>query len=128
MSDQIKGLLADPATALVQESFTGVRVRWWWERRISGGIEICQELNPELMIQEIATSTDRNVTEVRAVVVEELGLEDMDPVVLTFGIPGDATPHEASRVLAERSTEPEGLATPLYRRVEDVIRERGPSR
>lgn len=124
MSDQIKGLLADPATALVQESFTGVHARWWWERRISGGIEICQELDPELMIREIAASTGRNATEVRAVVVEELGLEDMDPVVLTFEIPGDAPPHEASRTLAERSTTPEGLAAPLYRQVEDAIRSR----
>lgn len=123
MSDQIRELLADPATALVQESFTGVRARWWWERRISGGIEICQELNPVLMIQEIATSTGRNATEVRAIVVEELGLEDMDPVVLTFEIPGDITPHEASRLLAERSTTPEGLAEPLYRRIEAAIRD-----
>lgn len=112
----------------MQESFTGVRARWWWERRISGGIEICQELDPELMTREIAASTGRSAKEVRAVVVEELGLEDMAPVVLTFEIPGDATPYEASRTLAERSTQPEGLAAPLYRRVEDAIRERGPSR
>lgn len=124
MGDQIRELLADPATALVQESFTGVRARWWWERRISGGIEICQELNPEQMIREIAASTGRDAAEVRAVVVEELGLEDMDPVVLTFEIPGDATPHEASLTLAEHSTEPEGLAAPLYRRVEEAISDR----
>lgn len=123
MSDQIRELLADPATALVKESFTGVRARWWWERRISGGIELCQELNPELMIREIAASTGCDAAEVRTVVVEELGLEDMDPVVLTFEIPGEATPHEASRTLAERSTAPEGLAEPLYRRIEAAIRD-----
>lgn len=125
MGDQIKELLADPATALVQESFTGVRARWWWERRISGGIELCQELDPEQMIRELAADTGRDEAEVRAVVVEELGLEDMDPVVLTFEIPGEATPHEASRLLAEHSTQPEGLASPVYRRVEELVRQKG---
>lgn len=128
VGDQIKELLADPATALVKESFTGVRARWWWERRISGGIELCQELNPELMIREIAANTGHAAAEVRATVVEALGVEDMDPVVLTFEIPGDATPHEASRLLAERSATPEGLAAPLYRQIENAIGELGPGR
>lgn len=126
MSDQIRELLADPATALVKESFTGVRARWWWERRISGGIEICQELDPAIMIQDIAKSTGRDAAEVRAVIVEQLGLEDLDPVVLTFEIPGDATPHEASRTLAEHSTTPEGLAADVYRRVEGALHDRRP--
>ncbi len=124
VGDQIKELLADPATALVKESFTGVRARWWWERRISGGIELCQELNPELMIREIAANTGHDAAAVRATVIEQLGLEDMDPVVLTFEIPGEATPHEASRSLAEHSTNPEGLAAPLYRRIEETLRKR----
>ena len=39
--------LADSATALVRESFTGVGAPWWWERRVGGGIEVCQEFDPE---------------------------------------------------------------------------------
>ncbi|HET7478514.1 MAG TPA: hypothetical protein VFJ72_03235 [Rubrobacteraceae bacterium] len=122
MGDQIRELLADPAAALVKESFTGVSARWWWERRISGGIELCQELDPERMSREIAESTGRSPTEVMQVLREELGLEDTDPVVLTFEVPGDATAREAARALAEHSADPEGLAAPLYRRVEEIVK------
>jgi hypothetical protein len=45
----------------------------------------------------------------------------MEPVVLTFEISGDATAEEAAKMLAERSSEPEGLAAGLYRRVEESI-------
>ncbi len=57
-------------------------------------------------------------------VEEELGLEDAEPVVLTFEIPGDATSADAARILAERSVTPEGLAANLYRRVGEAILER----
>ena len=47
MAEYLKELLADGATALVNEGFTGVNATWWWERRLGGGIEVCQEFDPE---------------------------------------------------------------------------------
>ena len=122
MSEKLNQLLADSATALVRESFTGVEARWWWERRISGGIEVCQELDPEAMSREISDKTGRRFAEVRRVVTEDLGLADPDPVVLTFEIPGEATTGEVAGLLAERSSTPEGLAAGLYQRVEEALR------
>ena len=121
MGGHLKELLADDATELVRESFTGVRAKWWWERRISGGIEVCQELDPEVMSRELAERTGRSVPEVRRVVGEELGLEDDEPVVLTFEVSGEAAPEEAARLLAERSSRPEGLAAGLYRTIEEAV-------
>lgn len=121
MSERLNQLLADSATALVRESFTGVDARWWWERRISGGIEVCQELDPEQMSRVISERTGRDTGEVRRIVAEELGLDDPDPVVLTFEIPGEATTGEVSRLLTERSSTPEGLAAGIYRRVEEAV-------
>lgn len=122
MPKHLNQLLADSATALVRESFTGVRAPWWWERRIGGGIEVCQELDPERMSREISERTARDVADVRRLVEEELGLESPEPVVLTFEIPGEATVGEVARLLAERSSEPEGLAAGLYRRIEAAVR------
>jgi hypothetical protein len=121
VSERLNQFLAERADALVRENFTGVRAEWWWERRIGGGIEVCQELDPEAMSREISARTGKEVEEVRRVIAEELGLEDTEPVVLTFEIAGDATPEEAAQMLAERSTEPEGLAAGLYLRVEEVL-------
>ncbi len=122
MPEYLNQLLADTATALVRENFTGVRAPWWWERRLGGGLEICQELDPEAMGREISAKTGRPLPEVRRTIQEELGLEDPEPVVLTFEIAGETATDEAARMLAERSAEPEGLATGLYRRVEEVVR------
>ena len=122
MPEYLNEFLADRAAALVEENFTGVRAAWWWERRIGGGIEVCQELDPEAMIREISEKTGRDVSEVRRIVLEELGLEDLEPVALTFEIPGDTEAPRAAEMLAERSSEPEGLATGLYRQVEDALR------
>jgi hypothetical protein len=119
--ERLNTLLADSASALVRESFTGVDAPWWWERRIGGGIEVCQELDPERMSREISERTGRSPAEVRRAVEREL--EEGEPVVLTFEIPGDATTGEAARMLAERSLEPEGLAAGLYRRIEEALRE-----
>lgn len=91
---------------------------------MGGGIEICQELDPEEMSREIANRLDRDAAEVKEAIVGELGLEAPEPVVLTFEVPGDATADEAAAILAERSTEPEGLAAGLYRRVEDAVKAR----
>ena len=120
MPEYLNQFLAERAAALVEENFTGVRAAWWWERRIGGGIEVCQELDPEAMSREISEKTGRDVAEVRQIVQAELG--DMEPVVLTFEIPGDAEAGAAAEMLAERSSEPEGLAAGLYRRVEDAVR------
>jgi hypothetical protein len=122
MPERLNQFLAERAGALVRENFTGVRAEWWWERRMGGGIEVCQELDPEGMSREVSEKTGKEVTQVRRVIEEELGLEDTEPVVLTFEIAGDATEEEAAKLLAERSSEPEGLAAGLYRRIEEVVR------
>ena len=121
MTEPLNQLLADSAYALVHESFTGVAANWWWERRMGGGIAVCQELDPAAIAREVSEKTGRDEDEVRRTVEKELGLEDAEPVVLTFEIPGDATAADASRILAERSATPEGLAANLYRRVEEAI-------
>ncbi len=122
MPEPLHTLMADPMMALVHDNFTGVEARWWWERRMSGGIEVCQELDPETMSREVAAKTGKEEAEVRRVMEEELGLEDEEPVVLTFEIAGDATTVAAARMLRERSSEPEGIAVGLYRRVEDALK------
>jgi len=121
MPEQLKELLADAATALVNEGFTGVNATWWWERRVGGGIEICQEFDPEAASREISAKTGQEVTEVRRTLMEELGLEDTDPVVLTFEISGETETGRVAAMLATRSTEQEGLASGLYRRIEEVL-------
>ncbi len=122
MTEYLNQFLADKATVLVRENFTGVRAEWWWERRLGGGIAVCQELDPVAMAREISERTGRETREVERVAQEELGLEDLEPVVLTFEIPGDTAAAEAAKMLAERSATPEGLAAGLYRRVEAAVR------
>ena len=122
MPEYLNQLLADAATALVQENFTGVRAPWWWERRMGGGIEVCQELDPEAMSLEISEKTGDEPSRVRRIIEEDLGLEDAEPVVLTFEIAGETTTDEVARELAERSSEPEGLAAGLYRRIEEAVK------
>jgi len=122
MPEYLKELLADSATALVQGSFTGVSAPWWWERRLGGSIEVCQEFDPEAASREISAKTGREVSEVRRVIAEELGLEDTEPVVLTFEVAGETEARRVAEMLAERSSEPEGLAAGLYRRIEEIVR------
>jgi hypothetical protein len=122
MTEYLNQLLADSATALVHESFTGVNAPWWWERRLGGGIEVCQEFDPEAVSYEISAKTGREVSEVRRAIAEELGLEDAEPVVLTFEIAGETETLRAAQMLAERSSEPEGLAAELYHRVEEAFK------
>jgi hypothetical protein len=121
MPEYLQGLLADSATALVHESFTGVSAPWWWERRLGGGIEVCQEFDPEVASREISAKTGRDVSEVRRVIAEELGLDDSEPVVLTFEVAGETETRRVAEMLAERSSEPEGLASGLYRRIEEAF-------
>jgi hypothetical protein len=122
MPEYLNQLLADSATALVNESFTGVSAPWWWERRMGGGIEVCQELDPEAMGREIATRTGRDVSEVKPILAKHLGLDDDEPVVLTFEIAGETKTGEVARMLSERSSEPEGLAAGLYHQIEEKVR------
>jgi hypothetical protein len=122
MPEFLNELLADSAAALVHESFTGVSVPWWWERRLGGGIEVCQEFDPEAASREISAKTGREVSEVRLAIAEELGLEDAEPVVLTFEVAGETETRRVAEMLAERSSEPEGLASGLYRRIEEIVR------
>jgi hypothetical protein len=119
--EQLKELLADSATALVNEGFTGVAATWWWERRLGGGIEICQEFDPELASREISMRTGHEVAEVRRTIAEELGLEDAEPVILTFEIAGQTETDRVAAMLAERSAKPEGLASGIYRRIEEAV-------
>jgi len=121
MPEHLEELLADAATALVNESFTGVAVPWWWERRLGGGIEVCQEFDPEAASREISARTGHEVAEVRRTIAEELGLQDADPVVLTFEIAGETETNQVATMLAKRSAEPEGLAAGLYRRIEEIV-------
>lgn len=121
MPEYLNQLLADKATMLVQENFTSVEAEWWWERRMGGGIAVCQELDPAAMSSEVSSKTGRREDEVQRVIEEELGLEDQEPVVLTFEIPGETEVSDAARMLAERSTTPEGLAANLYRRVRQAV-------
>jgi hypothetical protein len=120
--EYLNQFLAERADALVRENFTGVEAEWWWERRLGGGIEVCQELDPEAMSREISERTGKGLDTVRRVVKEELGLDDTDPVLLTFEIAGDTEAGTAAGMLAERSSETEGLAAGLYRRVEATLR------
>jgi hypothetical protein len=122
MPEYLNQLLADSATALVNESFTGVSAPWWWERRLGGGIEVCQEFDSEAASREISAKTGREVSRVRLAIAEELGLEDAEPVVLTFEIAGETETGQVARMLTERSAEPEGLASGLYRRIEEIVR------
>ena len=121
MPEQLQELLADGATALVNESYTGVDAPWWWERRLGGGIEICQEFDPEAASREISARTGHEVAEVRRAIAQVLGLEDADPVVLTFEIAGETETNRVAEMLVQRSAEPEGLAASLYRRIEEIV-------
>lgn len=90
---------------------------------MSGGVEICQELDPEEMIRNLAQKTGEPAGKVRRVVERELGIEDTDPLVLTFEIAGESTEREVAALLAERSSTPQGLAAGVYERVEQAVRE-----
>ena len=122
MAEKLNELLADKATLLVRENFTGVRAEWWWERRMGGGIEVCQELDPQRMARDLSEKTGRDASSARRAIEDGLGLEDDEPVVLTFEVSGDVTVAEAARMLQERSARPEGLAAAIYAEGEEALR------
>ena len=121
MAEKLNELLADKATLLVRENFAGVRAEWWWERRMGGGIEICQELDPQQMARDISEGSGQETSPVRRAIADGLGLEDDEPVVLTFEIAGDVTVAEAASMLQERSSQPEGLAAAIYAEVRENL-------
>ncbi len=121
MSQHLNEYLADQAKLLVSQSFTGVHAEWWWEGRLGGGIELCQELDPERAPRELPHETGASREKARQAVLAELGTDDAEPVTLTFEIPGDVTADEASRMLSERSARSEGLASGLYGRVRETL-------
>jgi hypothetical protein len=121
MPEYLNQFLADKATMLVRENFIGVDAVWWWERRLGGGVAVCQELDPVSMTREISLRTGCEAGKVERVIEEKLGLEDVEPVVLIFEIPGDTPADEAAKMLVERSSTPEGLAVNLYRQVEKAL-------
>lgn len=122
MATFVEQLLTDKIGALVDENFTGVDAEWWWERRIDGGVAICQEFDPERMIAEMAVVFKREASEVREMAVRTLGLEDFDPVVLTFNVGRDTIVDEAAEILAQRSRVAEGLAEKIYRQLAETLR------
>ena len=121
VAEKLNELLADKATLLVRENFTGVRAEWWWERRMGGGIEVCQELDPQRMARDLSEETGKETLAVRRAIGDGLSLEDDEPVVLTFEIAGEVTVAEAARMLQERSSGPEGLASALYAEVKETL-------
>jgi hypothetical protein len=121
VTEKLNQQLAHGATAVIEGGFTGVNAVWWWERRMGGGIEVCQELDPERMTRELAAETGREPAEVRRAVNEVLGSDDDEPVVLTFEVPGETTTADAVRILSARSSRPEGLAAGLYDRVRKAL-------
>ena len=126
MVTYVEQLLTDKIEALVEENFTGVEAEWWWERRMDGGVAIRQELVPERMTEEIASAFGRDVREVRGAAIMALGLEDFEPVVLTFDVDRGATVEEAAHILAQRSRTAEGLAEKIYRRLAETLRNETP--
>lgn len=122
MAAYVEQLLTDDIEALVEENFTGVDAEWWWERRVDGGVAVCQELAPERMVAEVAGAFCQDVREVREAAVAALGLEDFEPVVLTFDVARDATVEEAADTLTQRSRTAEGLAEKIYRRLAEALR------
>lgn len=125
MTELLNQFLADKATMLVEENFTGVRAEWWWERRLGGGIVVCQVLDPGFMSRRISEETRRDLPEVQHMVEEEFGLEDLEPIVLTFEMPGETPAAEAARMLQDRSSTPEGLAAGLFHQIKEAIRAEG---
>ena len=117
MPEVLSQLLAEPATALVEQSFTGVDAEWWWERRLDGGIVVCQEFDPSVLIRATAEITGRPLPDAEETALRELGLEDLEPVVLTFELPGTTETPDASRALQERSRTPQGLAEGIHQRI-----------
>ena len=88
---------------------------------MGGGVELCQELDPERAARELAKETGDSRERAKEAVLSELGTEDAEPVTLTFEIPGDATADEASQMLSQRSATSEGLARGLYDRVRQTL-------
>ena len=88
---------------------------------------MAEKLN-ELLADKATLLVRENFAGVRAEwwwerrMADGLGLEDDEPVVLTFEISGEVTVAEAARMLQERSQHPEGLAAAIYAEVGDSLK------
>ena len=122
MGKPLNRILADEMDDLVAENFTGVEAEWWWERRMDGGVEICQEFDPSTMIAEMAEASGRDVRDVQRAAIASLGLENLEPIVLTYEIPWNTTTEEAAESLAYRSSTANGLADNIYRHLARSLR------
>lgn len=117
MERRLDSVFTDEALKLIEQNFTGVAGEWWWERRIGAAITICQELDPVALAREVAAEAGRSEPEMRELAVEELGLDDLDPLTLTYELPGDTPVERAAELLRERSATPRGLTESPYQRV-----------
>ncbi len=122
LDKRVDELLTDEAGALIEENFAGVEADWWWERRLSGNIAICQEFDPDAMALDMAEVFGLKVSEIRRRAVRELGLEDFEPVVLVYDLASGATVEEAAGMLRERSATAAGLAEGIYRQVAEALK------
>lgn len=116
-------LFADAAGSLVEESFSGVEAEWWWERRPDGGVAVCQELEPEALVKEMAQVFGLVEDEVRRIAVRTLGLEDFEPVELVYELSGATPTEQAAGELERHSATAAGLAEGIYRSLAEAIRE-----
>ena len=91
MAEKLNELLADKATLLVREN------------------------------RDLSEGTGRETSSVRRAIADGLGLEDDEPVVLTFEVSGEVTVAEAARLLQARSSHPEGLAAAIYAEVREAL-------
>lgn len=120
---RLDGLFADAAASLVEKNFSGVDAEWWWERRPDGGIAVCQTLEPEAMIQEMAEAFGVEETEVRRVAIRTLGLEGFEPVELVYELGGNESVERMAEELARRSATRAGLAAGIYHELTGALRE-----
>lgn len=120
---RLDGLFADAAASLVEKNFSGVDAEWWWERRPDGGIAVCQTLEPEAMIQEMAGAFGVEETEVRRVAIRTLGLEGFEPVELVYELGGNESVERMAEELARRSATRAGLAAGIYHELAGALRE-----
>lgn len=116
-------LLADEMDTLVRDNFSGADATWWWERRMDGGVSICQELDPAALTAEMAEVFGLNKDEVNRIAVRTLGLENFDPVVLVYELSGYTPTEQAVSALSERVCTAAGLAEGTYLQLAAAIRD-----
>lgn len=110
------------AATLVETCFTEVDAEWWWQRAADGGVTISQTLDPERLVSQIVEASGRYPYEIRQIALKTMGVEELEPSVLSFSIPGDTTVDEAADYLTFWSATPYGLAESIYRQLIAALR------